>query len=133
MVRDTHLCKFGKSNDEDIQVLMINLQGIRKDLEAKRIARNNETKGSANNKGQDIELLIGASVPTKINVRPPQISKNKGIGVHVSHVETSKEKGAEIDVSNVETRGRSAKRLKREKEKAVEQNQKKEEIMWRLW
>ncbi|XP_021745537.1 protein FAR1-RELATED SEQUENCE 5-like [Chenopodium quinoa] len=80
-------------------------QGIRKDLEAKRIARNNETTGSANNKGQDIELLIRASVLTEIILKPPKISKNKGTGIHVSNVETSKEKGAEIDVPNVETRG----------------------------
>ena len=97
-------------------------------MEAKRIARNNETTGSANNKGQDIELLIGASVPTEIIVKPLKISKNKGTGVHVSNVETSKEKGAKIDVPNVETRGRSAKRLKGEKEKAVQQNQKKKRL-----
>ena len=81
------------------------------------------------NKEQDIELLIGASVPTEIIVKPPKVSKNKGTGVHVSNEETSKKKATEIDVSNVETRGRSAKRLKGEKEKVVEQNQKKEEIM----
>ncbi|XP_021724921.1 uncharacterized protein LOC110692237 isoform X1 [Chenopodium quinoa] len=126
---EIHTCvSLAEGNDEDIQDLVINLQGIRKDLEAKRIARNNETTGSANNKGQDIELLIGASVPTEIIVKPPKISKNKGTGVHVSNEETSKEKGAEIDVPNVETRGRSAKRLKVEKEKAVEQNQKKKRL-----
>ncbi|XP_021770731.1 protein FAR-RED IMPAIRED RESPONSE 1-like [Chenopodium quinoa] len=117
---EIHTCvSLAEGKDEDIQDLVINLQGIRKDLEAKRIARNNETiVGSANNKGQDIELLIGASVPTKIIVKPPKISKNKGTGVHVSNKETSKKKGAEIDVPNFETRGRSAKRLKGEKEKA---------------
>ncbi|XP_021741423.1 protein FAR1-RELATED SEQUENCE 5-like [Chenopodium quinoa] len=117
---EIHTCvSLAEGNDEDIQDLVINLQGIRKDLEAKRIARNNETTGSANNKAQDIELLIGASVPTEIIVKPPKISKNKGTGVHVSNEETSKEKGAGIDVPNVETRGRSAKRLKGEKEKCV--------------
>ena len=55
---EIHTCvSLVESNDEDIQVLMINLQGIRKDLETKRIARNNETTGSANNKAQDIKLL----------------------------------------------------------------------------
>ena len=97
-------------------------------MEAKRIARNNETTGSANNKGQDIELLIGASVPTEIIVKPPKISKNKGTGFYVSNEENSKNKGAEIDVPNAETRGRSAKRLKGEKEKVVEQNQKKKRL-----
>ena len=42
--------------------------------------------------------------------------------------ETLKEKGAEIDVPNVEPRGRSAKRLKGEKEKVVEQNQKEKRL-----
>ncbi|XP_021750862.1 protein FAR-RED IMPAIRED RESPONSE 1-like [Chenopodium quinoa] len=94
-----------EGKDEDIQDLVINLQGIRKDLEAKRIARNNETTaGSAKNKERDIELLIGASVPTEIIVKPPKVSKNKGTGVHVSNEETSKKKATEIDVSNVETR-----------------------------
>ncbi|XP_021757314.1 uncharacterized protein LOC110722346 [Chenopodium quinoa] len=106
---EIHTCvSLAEGKDEDIQDLVINLQGIRKDLEAKRIVRNNETTaGSANNKGQDIELLIGASVPTEIIVKPPKISKNKGTGVHVSNEETSKKKGADIDVPNVETRGPS--------------------------
>ncbi|XP_021758563.1 protein FAR1-RELATED SEQUENCE 5-like [Chenopodium quinoa] len=117
---EIHTCvSLAEGKDEDIQDLVINLQGIRKDLEAKRIARNNETTaGSAKNKEQDIELLIGASVPTEIIVKPPKVSKNKGTGVHVSNEETSKKKASETDVSNVETRGRSAKRLKGEKEKA---------------
>ncbi|XP_021773662.1 protein FAR1-RELATED SEQUENCE 5-like [Chenopodium quinoa] len=108
---EIHTCvSLVEGKDEDIQELMINIQGIRKDLEAKRIARNNETTArSENNKGQDIELLIGASVPTKIIVKPPKFSKNKGTGVHLSNEETSKKKGAEIDVPNVETRDRSAK------------------------
>ncbi|XP_021771802.1 protein FAR1-RELATED SEQUENCE 7-like [Chenopodium quinoa] len=103
---EIHTCvSLAKGKDEDIQDLVIHLQGIRKDLEAKRIARNNETTaGSANNKEQDIELLIGASMPTEIIVKPPKISKNKGTRVHVSNEETSKKKGAEIDVPNVETR-----------------------------
>ncbi|XP_021750255.1 protein FAR1-RELATED SEQUENCE 5-like [Chenopodium quinoa] len=82
-----------EGKDEDIQDLVINLQGIRKDLKAKRIAINNETTaGSANNKKQDIVLLIGATVPTEIIVKPPKISKSKGTGVHVSNEETSKKK-----------------------------------------
>ncbi|XP_021770614.1 protein FAR1-RELATED SEQUENCE 5-like [Chenopodium quinoa] len=62
-----HTCvSLAEGKDEDIQDLVINLQGIRKDLEAKRIARNNETAAeSANNKEQDIELLIRASVQLK--------------------------------------------------------------------
>ncbi|XP_021740122.1 protein FAR1-RELATED SEQUENCE 5-like [Chenopodium quinoa] len=118
---EIHTCvSLEEGKDEDIQDLVINLQGIRKDLEAKRIARNNETTaGSAKNTEQDIELLIGASVPNEIIVKPPKVSKNKGTGVHVSNEETSKKKATEIDVSNVETRCRSAKRLKGEKEKTT--------------
>ncbi|XP_021772565.1 uncharacterized protein LOC110736607 [Chenopodium quinoa] len=127
---EIHSCvSLAEGKDEDIQDLLINLQGIRKDLEAKRIARTNETtSGSTNNKEQDLELLIGVSVPNEIIVKPPKISKNKGTGVHVSNEENSKKKGPVIDESNVETRGRSAKRLKGEKEKAIEQNQKKKRL-----
>ncbi|XP_021746214.1 uncharacterized protein LOC110712104 [Chenopodium quinoa] len=80
---EIHTCvSLAEGKDEDIQDLVINLQGIRKDLEAKRIARNNgTTAGSTNKKEQDIELLIGASVPTEIIVKPPKISKNKGTAV----------------------------------------------------
>ncbi|XP_021763961.1 protein FAR1-RELATED SEQUENCE 5-like [Chenopodium quinoa] len=85
-----HTCvSLAEGKDENIQDLVINLQGIRKDLEAKRIKRNNETTvGSVNNKEQEIELLIGASVPTEIIVKSPKISKNKWTGVHVSNEET---------------------------------------------
>ncbi|XP_021717760.1 uncharacterized protein LOC110685526 [Chenopodium quinoa] len=125
---EIHNCvSLGEGNDEDIKDLVINLQGLRLDLEAKRSARSDVEK-NATNKEKDIELLIGASVLTKISIKPPKISKNKGIGVHVSNVHTSNVETRSVETSNVETRSESGKRLKGDKEKAVEHNQKKKRL-----
>ncbi|XP_021714637.1 protein FAR1-RELATED SEQUENCE 5-like [Chenopodium quinoa] len=123
------IAKFGRGDDEDIKDLVINLRGLRLDLEAKRNARSNGER-NATNKEKDIELLIGASVPSEISIKPPKISKNKGTGVHMSNVETrsvetSNVETRSVETSNVETRSGSGKRLKGDKEMAVEQNQKK--------
>ncbi|XP_021742762.1 protein FAR1-RELATED SEQUENCE 5-like [Chenopodium quinoa] len=78
---EIHTCvSLEEGKDKDIQDLVINLQGIRKDLEAKRIARNNETTAeSAKNKEQDIKLLIGASVPTEILSNLQKFQRIKGL------------------------------------------------------
>ncbi|XP_056695248.1 uncharacterized protein [Spinacia oleracea] len=67
------------------------------------------SSGSVSSKAQDIELLIGDSVPTKILIKLPKVSKNKGTGVHVH--------GSGSD-----------KRLKSDKKKDVEQSQKKKRL-----
>ncbi|XP_021726156.1 uncharacterized protein LOC110693307 [Chenopodium quinoa] len=102
---EIHNCvSLAEGNDEDIKDLVINLQGLRLDLEAKRSAR------------------------TEISIKPPKISKNKGTGVHVKNVETSNVETRSIETSNVETRSESGKRLEGNKEKVVEQNQKKKRL-----
>ncbi|XP_021775564.1 protein FAR1-RELATED SEQUENCE 1-like [Chenopodium quinoa] len=127
---EIHNCvSLAEGDDDDIKDLVINFRGLRLDLEAKRNARSNGER-NATNKEKDIELLIGASVPTEISIKPPKISKNKGTGVHLSNtetrsVETSNVETRSVETSNVETRFGSGKRLKGDKEKEVEQNQKK--------
>lgn len=71
-------------------------------LESKRDVSKTDT---ASSKLRDVEMLLGVSIPTEITIKPPKVSKNKGTGVHL--------KGASKD-----------KRLKSDKEKAVEKHQK---------
>ncbi|KAL2894043.1 Vacuolar protein sorting-associated protein 45 [Bienertia sinuspersici] len=88
-----------ESNDEDLLDLVEKLKGFRLNLKAKHNASNNQSS-----KTQDIKLLLGASIPSETLIKLPQISKNKGSGTTTS------------------------KRLKGDKEKAMEKNEKKKRL-----
>ncbi|XP_056688837.1 protein FAR1-RELATED SEQUENCE 5-like [Spinacia oleracea] len=106
---EIHTCvSLAQGNEEDLTDLVKNLKGLRLNLEAKKSSNNHENNGSPS-KATDIELLIGATLPTEIVVKPPKISKNKGTGVHVPGTGSDK-------------------RLKGDKEKAIEQSQKKKRL-----
>ncbi|XP_056690246.1 protein FAR1-RELATED SEQUENCE 5-like [Spinacia oleracea] len=96
-----------EGNEEDLTDLVKNLKGLRLNLEDKKSSNNHENNGSPS-KATDIELLI-ATLPTEIVVKLPKISKNKGTGVHVPGTGSDK-------------------RLKCDKEKAIEQSQKKKRL-----
>ncbi|XP_048503104.1 protein FAR1-RELATED SEQUENCE 5-like [Beta vulgaris subsp. vulgaris] len=87
-----------EQNEEDLAELVKNLRDLRLDMEAKKSANNTRSKT------QDIELLIGSVAPSEITIKPPKISSNKGSGT------------------------RSGKRIKGEREKAIEQHQKKKRL-----
>lgn len=65
--------------------------------------------GSSSSKVQEIEMLIGSRVPDEVTIKAPKMSKNKGTGIHI--------KSSRID-----------KRLKSEKEKAIEKHEKPKRI-----
>ncbi|XP_021751654.1 protein FAR1-RELATED SEQUENCE 5-like [Chenopodium quinoa] len=69
-----------QNNEDDLSDLVKKLRVMRIDLEQKKI-----TNGSNNfcSKVKDIEMLIGASLPSEVLIKAPKISKNKGTGVHV--------------------------------------------------
>ena len=114
---EIHSCvSLVEGNDEEMKEFVANLQEIRKNLEVKRSAWPRATYST---KDQDLKLLIGASIPDEIIVQPPKVSKNKGSGEHGSN---------DKENSSVEPKIGSAKRLKGEKEKAVEQSQKKKRL-----
>lgn len=85
-------------SEADILNVTKTLKSLRIDMES-RLALP-ETEGPSSNV-EDIEFLIGATVPSQVSILPPKISKNKGTGVH-----------------------NKDKRLKSDKEKAIEKNQK---------
>ncbi|XP_057248839.1 uncharacterized protein LOC130590788 [Beta vulgaris subsp. vulgaris] len=87
-----------EQNEEDLTELVKNLRDLRLEMEAKKSANNTRSKT------QDIELLIGSVAPSEITIKPPKISSNKGSGT------------------------RSGKRIKGEREKAIEQHQKKKRL-----
>ncbi|XP_021848179.2 protein FAR1-RELATED SEQUENCE 5-like [Spinacia oleracea] len=97
-----------QGNELTISALVDNLRSLRLDLESQSSIVDGSS-GSVSSKAQDIEFLIGASVPTEILIKPPKVSKNKGTGVHVQ--------GSGSD-----------KPLKSDKEKVVEQSQKKNRL-----
>ncbi|XP_056695089.1 protein FAR-RED IMPAIRED RESPONSE 1-like [Spinacia oleracea] len=106
---EIHSCVIlAQGNELTLSALVDNLRSLRLDLESQSSIVDGSS-GGVSSKAQDIELLIGASVPTEILIKPPKVSKNKGTGVHVQ--------GSGSD-----------KRLKSDKEKAVEQSQKKKRL-----
>ncbi|XP_021859365.1 uncharacterized protein [Spinacia oleracea] len=106
---EIHSCvSLAQGNELTLSALVDNLRSLRLDLESQSSIVDGSS-GSVSSKAQDIELLIGASVPTEILIKPPKVSKNKGTGVHVH--------GSGSD-----------KRLKSDKEKIVEQSQKKKRL-----
>ncbi|XP_021775356.1 protein FAR-RED IMPAIRED RESPONSE 1-like [Chenopodium quinoa] len=77
---EIHACvSLVQNNEDDLSDLVKKLRAMRVDLEQKK------TNGSNNlsSKVKDIEMLIGASLPSNVLIKPPKISKNKGTGVHV--------------------------------------------------
>ncbi|XP_056688516.1 protein FAR1-RELATED SEQUENCE 5-like [Spinacia oleracea] len=106
---EIHSCvSLAQGNELTLSALVDNLRSLRLDLESQSSIVDG-LSGSVSSKAQDIELLIGASVPSEILIKPPKVSKNKGTGVHVQ--------GSGSD-----------KRLKSDKEKAIEQSQKKKRL-----
>ncbi|XP_021862118.2 uncharacterized protein [Spinacia oleracea] len=106
---EIHSCvSLAQGNELTLSALVDNLRSLSFDLESQSSIVDG-LSGSVSSKAQDIELLIGASVPTEILIKPPKVSKNKGTGVHVQ--------GSGSD-----------ERLKSDKEKAVEQSKKKKRL-----
>lgn len=90
-------------SEDDIKKFTEMVQSFRADV----LSRTHASKGDKmSSKVQEIEMLIGASVPSEISILPPKVSKNKGTGVHLNSLSRDK-------------------RLKSNREKAVEGNRKK--------
>lgn len=107
---EIHSCvSLAEDNEEDLSDLVKSIHTLRLELEAKKSG--NVPPPS---KTQDIEFLIGAIAPTETLIKPPKISKNKESGPSGEKAATS---GTESD-----------KWLKGDKEKAIEQQQKKKRV-----
>lgn len=94
-------------NRANLLYVIKNLQAMRGEMEGNK--KKAAVGKDALSKAQQIEMLIGYSAPNQVTINPPKISKNKGTGVHI--------KNSRID-----------KRLKSEREKAVEESHKKKRI-----
>ncbi|XP_021775351.1 uncharacterized protein LOC110739204 [Chenopodium quinoa] len=69
-----------QNNEDDLSDLVNKLHALRMNLEHKKTTNASNTLST---KAKDIEMLIGATLPSKVLIKPPNISKNKGTGVHV--------------------------------------------------
>ncbi|XP_021767827.1 uncharacterized protein LOC110732215 [Chenopodium quinoa] len=121
-----HACvSLVQNNEDDLSDLVKKLRVMRIDLERKKTINGSNNLSS---KVKDIEMLIGASLPFEVLIKPPKISKNKGTGVHVPNqvnVPNDVHVPNEISVSNYIHVPNSDKRIKSDREKAIEQSQKK--------
>ncbi|WCJ25079.1 hypothetical protein M5689_006990 [Euphorbia peplus] len=100
---ELHLCVTLVEDDEDnLTDLIKKMKELRTELEARKKAKICSSV-TTSRKIQDIEMLMGTTLPTEIIVKEPKIAKNKGSGVQLT---------------------KSEKRLKSGKEKAIEKNNK---------
>ncbi|XP_021737333.1 protein FAR1-RELATED SEQUENCE 5-like [Chenopodium quinoa] len=120
---EIHACvSLVQNNEDDLSDLVKKLRAMRIDLEQKKT-----TNGSNNfcSKVKDIEMLIGASLPSEVLIKAPKISKNKGTGVHVPNQVNVPN---DTPIPNDTHVPNSNKRMKSDREKAVEQSQKKKRL-----
>ncbi|XP_021716644.1 uncharacterized protein LOC110684497 [Chenopodium quinoa] len=120
---EIHACvSLVQNNEDDLSDLVKKLRAMRIDLEQKKT-----TNGSNNfcSKVKDIEMLIGASLPFEVLIKAPKISKNKGTGVHVPNQVNVPN---DTPIPNDTHVPNSDKRMKSDREKAVEQSQKKKRL-----
>ncbi|XP_021764551.1 uncharacterized protein LOC110729113 [Chenopodium quinoa] len=128
---EIHACvSLVQNNEDDLSDLVKKLRTMKINLEQKKT-----TNGSNNfsSKVKDIEMLIGASLPSEVLIKAPKISKNKGTGVHVPNqvnVPNNTHIPNDINVPNDNDTHvpNSDKRMKSDRERAVEQSQKKKRL-----
>ncbi|XP_021765926.1 uncharacterized protein LOC110730429 [Chenopodium quinoa] len=126
---EIHACvSLVQNNEDDLSDLVNKLHALRMDLRHKKTTNASNTLST---KAKDTEMLIGASLPSKFLIKPPKISKNKDMGVHVPNqvnVPNDVHVLNEVHVPNDIHIPNSDKRMKSDREKAVEQSQKKKRL-----